>query len=149
MIYNSVLGLLLVSSVLSASREPPQKCRMINLVCDYEKAMGTDVLCRYKGARSVFGIFNLGMTLVKPIDNIMVMSSRTKFQSFYSFCDQPFSGFYRKLQQKQRQPMEPRFLSPQQNKRVRFCQKQGESFAKNYQKIFAESPREFFPNMSL
>jgi hypothetical protein len=70
--------------ILSAAREPPLKCRMTNMACDYDKTIGKDVVCRYKSARSVFGIFNFGMTLLHPVDKIKVdiYASQNIFERF-------------------------------------------------------------------
>jgi hypothetical protein len=70
--------------ILSAAREPPLKCQMTNLACDYDQTICKDVVCRYKSARSIFGIFNFGITLLKPLDKIKVdiLVAKTFFQRF-------------------------------------------------------------------
>jgi hypothetical protein len=64
--------LFVLVAVLQAQRRTPQKCRMTNIACDYDKTLLVDVVCQYKLARSVFGIFTLKGTMLEPLDKIAV-----------------------------------------------------------------------------
>jgi hypothetical protein len=68
------LAFLLFSGTFCAkpARIEPQKCRVTNFFCTHDPALVKDVVCNFKSSRRIFGIFNIGATLLYPSDNVWV-----------------------------------------------------------------------------